>query len=851
MAGAVRRFRLFFVLLVAVLLTAWAASATMRSGKGDTGNVSLSLAVQPQQRFLWGPEPQQQEEQLHRGADQQQHQQQAPDSQQQLQGAALQQEQRQRHHWRQLSMAASVSMFTLKVQVNDIISHQYLRQAVVEVFVNYTKTNSTVTGSNGAVLIKVPYKLGQSLTIISYKDGYMLTPLPWKTTKMPIFSAVTISLLPQSQANIWLFEDTVIITGRLTDAKYQPRVQFPKSFIKLPGNHSLANVTAYLTVPQQIWKVDNFLYTTGVLLNKSGFKSIELTPLAAVCVNMFSAGKELKISGSIHITLPLPIIVSMNVGDAVPAWTFDMKTGAWVNRGLGMVKQEDSHLVWTYVAQHLGYWIAAPLSGLEGSTGNAASKDIRTYHTMFLTAILGGTVVIIIGFFSVLLCFCRDKCGQSQKREKSTTKMEILRKDQTTSTTHINHIATKLEEKSLAAKVSSCSPHREISSKDKLEDRNLIAKSKEKSNTYSEDFSFRLPNQNGHSKNSALPVEYMNGTRHSPQRKHINSNVSQSPRDSYEQNKRYLAVNEDMYGLSHLSEQFMHIYSPPIAILQTSDFFHSPEELAVCKSATLPRKGQIVYSPLVESISRDSYTQTLPKMPLHTHLQPTASREQNVALEGSQNLSSQSSDWSHYTNSLLESVSVPGTLNEAVVMTPFSSELQGISEQTLLELSKGNSSAHPRAWFVSLEGKPITQVRHSYIDLKKRKKKDSNDTSLDSGVDMNEHHQGRKLEREKTFMKCMPHSKIMYLEDLDLSSSESGTTACTPEDPSLRHILDGGNEQIMEEHIEEVPRTNTKMEVYERSSSPSKKNGKHVLEKRESKKNVWQKREERPLMSLN
>lgn len=78
-----------------------------------------------------------------------------------------------------------VSVFMLKVQVNDIISRQYLNQAVVEVFVNYTKTNSMVTRNNGAVLIKVPYQLGLSLTIIAYKDGYVLTPLPWKTGRMP------------------------------------------------------------------------------------------------------------------------------------------------------------------------------------------------------------------------------------------------------------------------------------------------------------------------------------------------------------------------------------------------------------------------------------------------------------------------------------------------------------------------------------------------------------------------------------------------------------------------------------------------------------------------------------------
>lgn len=35
------------------------------------------------------------------------------------------------------------------------------------------------------------------------------------------------------------------------------------------------------------------------------------------------------------------------------------------------------------------------------------STDIAAYHTVFLTAILGGTVVIVVGFFAVLLCYCR------------------------------------------------------------------------------------------------------------------------------------------------------------------------------------------------------------------------------------------------------------------------------------------------------------------------------------------------------------------------------------------------------------------------------------------------------------
>lgn len=40
--------------------------------------------------------------------------------------------------------------------------------------------------------------------------------------------------------------------------------------------------------------------------------------------------------------------------------------GAWVNHGQGMVKEYNSHLIWTYDAPHLGYWIAAPLPGTRG-----------------------------------------------------------------------------------------------------------------------------------------------------------------------------------------------------------------------------------------------------------------------------------------------------------------------------------------------------------------------------------------------------------------------------------------------------------------------------------------------------
>ncbi|XP_037379576.1 protein FAM171B [Talpa occidentalis] len=750
------------------------------------------------------------------------------------------------------TVSAPVSVFTLKVQVNDIISRQYLSQAVVEVFVNYTKTNSTVTKNNGAVLIRVPYKLGLSLTIIAYKDGYVLTPLPWKTGRMPIYSSVTLSLFPQNQANIWLFEDTVLITGKLADAKSQPSVQFSKALIKLPDNHQISNVTGYLTILQQFLKVDNFLYTTGITLNKSGFESTELIPLAAICVKIYSGGKELKVDGSIQVSLPLLHTNDISAGDHIPAWTFDMDMGVWVNRGRGIVKDHNGHLMWTYDAPHLGYWIAAPIPGTRGSGIIGDSKDITAYHTVFLTAILGGTTVIVIGFFTVLLCYCRDKCGTPQKRERNITKLEVLKRDQTTSTTHINHIssvkvALKAEEKSqlFNAKSSSYSPQKKEPSKAEAEERVSMVKTRDNFKIYNEDVSFLSVNQNNYSRNATQSLESNGGA------KHISNTLSSSLGDAQEE-KRYLTGNEEIYGRSHIPEQLMHIYSQPIAILQTSDLFPTPEQLHTAKSATLPRKGQLVYGQLMETVNRDTFTQTLPKMPMHSHTQPPDAREENIPLEGQQSLPSQTTaDWSRYSNSLLESVSVPGTLNEAVVMTPFSSELQGISEQTLLELSKGKPSPHPRAWFVSLDGKPVAQVRHSFIDLKRGKRTQSNDTSLDSGVDMNEHHSSRKLEREKTFIKSMHQPKILYLEDLDLSSSESGTTVCSPEDPALRHILDGGSGAILEHPGEESPGRKSTIEDFEANISPTKKRSRPPLAKRDSKTNIWKKREERPLIPIN
>lgn len=218
--------------------------------------------------------------------------------------------------------------------------------------------------------------------------------------------------------------------------------------------------------------------------------------------------------------------------------------------------------------------------------------------------------------FFCLLFYSRDKCGTPQKRERNITKLEVLKRDQTTSTTHINHIssvkvALKAEDKSqlFNAKNTSYSPQKKDSSKAEAEERVSMVKTRDNFKIYNEEISFLSTNQNNYSRNPPQSLESNVGSK---QPKHIN-NLSSSLGDAQEE-KRYLTGNEEVYGHSHIPEQLMHIYSQPIAILQTSDLFSTPEQLHTAKSATLPRKGQLVYGQLMEPVNRENFTQTLMRL---------------------------------------------------------------------------------------------------------------------------------------------------------------------------------------------------------------------------------------------
>uniref|UniRef100_A0AAQ4Q7Q2 FAM171 N-terminal domain-containing protein n=1 Tax=Gasterosteus aculeatus aculeatus TaxID=481459 RepID=A0AAQ4Q7Q2_GASAC len=168
--------------------------------------------------------------------------------------------------------ATSDSAFDLKVQVNNVMSRQYLSQALVEIYVNYTRTNAALTGEDGGILLHVPFQTGMPITLVASKDGFICTLLPCKTNRMPIFSSVTMSLLGLNPGNIWLFNDSVLITGKTSDATSQPIVQFPKSLLNLTDSSNATSVKAYLTLPKLPSEEDSFLHTLGIMRSKSGMQ---------------------------------------------------------------------------------------------------------------------------------------------------------------------------------------------------------------------------------------------------------------------------------------------------------------------------------------------------------------------------------------------------------------------------------------------------------------------------------------------------------------------------------------------------------------------------------------------------
>lgn len=272
----------------------------------------------------------------------------------------------------------------------------------------------------------------------------------------------------------------------------------------------------------------------------------------------------------------------------------------------------------------------------------------------------------------------------------------------------------------------------------------------------------------------------------------------------------------------------------------------------------------------------------------HSQLFPHSQQQMQPQQLAAQAISQQhlqeagASEWSTQNVSMSESVSIPASLNDAS-LAQMNSEVQLLTEKALMELGGGKPLPHPRAWFVSLDGRSNAHVRHSYIDLQRAGRNGSNDASLDSGVDMNEPKSARRgrgdhLSLHQTHLQVQVHpqkeqkapdstayTQLVYLDDMDQSGSECGTAVCSPEDSTLRCLLEAGSrrtgsqlpslqEETLKRTVESSPEPLTSPEhgmTVHNEAEDDEDDEDDDDDQGEDKKSPWQKREERPLMAFN
>lgn len=248
----------------------------------------------------------------------------------------------------------------------------------------------------------------------------------------------------------------------------------------------------------------------------------------------------------------------------------------------------------------------------------------------------------------------------------------------------------------------------------------------------------------------------------------------------------------------------------------------------------------------------------------HHHSQKQGLQLQQQQQGGSHGDESEEPSWA--SDSSGGAVTIPVLFNDST-MAQMNGELQALTEKKLLELGV---KQHPKAWFISLDGRANAYVRHSYIDV-------GNDlgggggflggpsnTAQDINLEPPLEAQERKLaanrkgkdERWGTGGRKghgvsaggKSYSKLAYPDHSEPSSSEGRPVS--PEENSLTPLLDEGPSS----RGSTITRRGRSRGNSSRSSNSENRRDSMTSpeddpeDKEENKKSPWQKIEDRPLM---
>ncbi|MBN3308825.1 F1712 protein, partial [Amia calva] len=768
-------------------------------------------------------------------------------------------------------------------------------------------------------MVTFQYRPGTWVIVTASKQGFVTNSAPWHATRIPLYASVSLYLLPQRPATLILYDDVVQVLLGSPGARHQPWVQFQRKAVRLPLNSTYTELSAVLTSAKSQYEIGGFPYLLGLENSSSGGNSswLELTAVAAVSTHLFTHnGTVIQVSDPVHISIPLPGDSPVRAATSIPVWRFDAKTGIWIRNGTGYIRKEGTLLTWSFVAPQLGYWVAAFPSTTGGMPLNSSGlRDITTYHTIFLLTILGSMALLVLILLCLLLYYCRRRClkpRQQHRKMHISSTLDSAKKDQGTSTSHINLIS---------------SSHIETASSNGDMDTNTpVMKSTFSSSrdfqSSREEFFKQIPSQKlRHSKINTDTITRRGGPMESFQMKvarstDVSNNLDPPLLDDYRRSYSSMASQQTMEDKSgdghrrHVNDNKGYSQDPPSPPPLPPPFDHYPGHKPdnkppdfimsqsvdhLARPTSLSQPGQLIFCGSIDQMKDNMYRNVMPTLVIPAHYMRLSSdfsgmeqavgmtmeqQQQQQEMEGiqvslsmphqltpqqqqqlqqqanQQNEDPEGRGWGPHPST--GPVRIPVLFNDST-MSQMNGELQALTEKKLLELGV---KPHPRAWFVSLDGRSNSHVRHSYIDLQGNERSRSNDASLDSGVDVNEAkpHKRIKEERERLGHGSMAYSKLAYMDDTEQSSSESRTAMCSPEENSLTPLLD----ESLENRGATIPRKGRSRGNSSRSSNSEIRRDSMTSPEDEmndqseggddqgdNKKSPWQKREERPLMVFN